>query len=371
MGIFEGAGIHGTEETRIAGQRRLARLRADVDPRRDRTVPAGRSRNPDLHRLTRPGRRSAANFLHMTWDSGARRLRPRPARARLAERTRRAYGGRPRPVRRVGRRAGPRARRRRATATCAATRPALSSRGRRARHGRPQARRDPRPLRLPRPHRAGRPEPGRPRLQPEAAAEAAAGADRRADAHSARADPGAHAAGAARPGDARARLLLRAALRGDRQPRHRLLRLRDRAAAGARQGLEGAAAAGRRAGPAGAAPLPASAAAARSPPIRASSALFLSKSGRRLSNSDVTRRLGLWVREAALAGGVSPHSLRHSLRDPPARGRRGSAYDPGAARPLLDLDHAGLHPGRRRPAARHLRGHAIPAHESQNPAERP
>jgi site-specific recombinase XerD len=42
-------------------------------------------------------------------------------------------------------------------------------------------------------------------------------------------------------------------------------------------------------------------------------ALFLSKSGRRLSNSDVTRRLGLWTREAALASGVSPHSLRHSF----------------------------------------------------------
>jgi len=42
-------------------------------------------------------------------------------------------------------------------------------------------------------------------------------------------------------------------------------------------------------------------------------ALFLSKSGRRLSNSDVTRRLGLWVHEAALAGGVSPHCLRHSF----------------------------------------------------------
>jgi site-specific recombinase XerD len=42
-------------------------------------------------------------------------------------------------------------------------------------------------------------------------------------------------------------------------------------------------------------------------------ALFLSKSGRRLSASDVTRRLALWVREAALAGGVSPHSLRHSF----------------------------------------------------------
>jgi site-specific recombinase XerD len=42
-------------------------------------------------------------------------------------------------------------------------------------------------------------------------------------------------------------------------------------------------------------------------------ALFLSKNGRRLSNSDVTRRLALWVREAALAAGVSPHALRHSF----------------------------------------------------------
>jgi integrase/recombinase XerC/integrase/recombinase XerD len=42
-------------------------------------------------------------------------------------------------------------------------------------------------------------------------------------------------------------------------------------------------------------------------------AMFLSKSGRRLSNSDVTRRLGLWTREAALAAGVSPHALRHSF----------------------------------------------------------
>jgi site-specific recombinase XerD len=42
-------------------------------------------------------------------------------------------------------------------------------------------------------------------------------------------------------------------------------------------------------------------------------ALFLSKSGRRLSSSDVTRRLGLWTREAALASGISPHSLRHSF----------------------------------------------------------
>jgi site-specific recombinase XerD len=46
---------------------------------------------------------------------------------------------------------------------------------------------------------------------------------------------------------------------------------------------------------------------------RGEPALFLSKSGRRLSNSDVTRRLGLWTREAAMAAGVSPHSLRHSF----------------------------------------------------------
>jgi integrase/recombinase XerC/integrase/recombinase XerD len=45
----------------------------------------------------------------------------------------------------------------------------------------------------------------------------------------------------------------------------------------------------------------------------AEQALFLSKSGRRLSNSDVTRRLGLWTREAALVAGISPHALRHSF----------------------------------------------------------
>jgi tyrosine recombinase XerC len=42
-------------------------------------------------------------------------------------------------------------------------------------------------------------------------------------------------------------------------------------------------------------------------------ALLLSKSGRRLSPSDVTRRLARWVGEAAIAGRVSPHALRHSF----------------------------------------------------------
>jgi site-specific recombinase XerD len=46
---------------------------------------------------------------------------------------------------------------------------------------------------------------------------------------------------------------------------------------------------------------------------RASAALFLSKSGRRLSTSDVRRRLAVWTRRAAVQAGVSPHTLRHSF----------------------------------------------------------
>jgi site-specific recombinase XerD len=42
-------------------------------------------------------------------------------------------------------------------------------------------------------------------------------------------------------------------------------------------------------------------------------ALFLSRNGRRLSTSDVRRRLRVQVRRAALQAGVSPHTLRHSF----------------------------------------------------------
>jgi site-specific recombinase XerD len=42
-------------------------------------------------------------------------------------------------------------------------------------------------------------------------------------------------------------------------------------------------------------------------------ALFLSKSGRRLSTSDVRRRLRAWARHARLPAGVHPHALRHSF----------------------------------------------------------
>src|SRR3954453_737465 len=42
-------------------------------------------------------------------------------------------------------------------------------------------------------------------------------------------------------------------------------------------------------------------------------ALFLSKSGKRLSTSDVRRRLRVWARHAAAHTGVHPHALRHSF----------------------------------------------------------
>ncbi len=42
-------------------------------------------------------------------------------------------------------------------------------------------------------------------------------------------------------------------------------------------------------------------------------ALFLSKTGRRLSTSDVRRRLRVWARHARAQGAVHPHALRHSF----------------------------------------------------------
>jgi integrase/recombinase XerC/integrase/recombinase XerD len=53
-------------------------------------------------------------------------------------------------------------------------------------------------------------------------------------------------------------------------------------------------------------------------PARVSDTLFLSKTGRTLSTSDVRRRLSLWVGRASAAGvrsldGISPHALRHSF----------------------------------------------------------
>lgn len=48
-------------------------------------------------------------------------------------------------------------------------------------------------------------------------------------------------------------------------------------------------------------------------PAAGEQSLFVSRRGRRLSPSDVRRRLEKWVREAAVAGRLSPHTLRHSF----------------------------------------------------------
>jgi site-specific recombinase XerD len=62
----------------------------------------------------------------------------------------------------------------------------------------------------------------------------------------------------------------------------------------------------RRAAPVGGRPGDASAAGA-------GEALFLSKTGRPLGTSDVRRRLKRWTARVGIAGGVSPHALRHSF----------------------------------------------------------
>jgi site-specific recombinase XerD len=49
------------------------------------------------------------------------------------------------------------------------------------------------------------------------------------------------------------------------------------------------------------------------PPASAERALFLSKSGRALGTSDVRRRLRVWTERAGVAGGATPHALRHSF----------------------------------------------------------
>ena len=48
-------------------------------------------------------------------------------------------------------------------------------------------------------------------------------------------------------------------------------------------------------------------------PAPSERALFVSRRGRRLSTSDVRRRLSKWVQETATAGHISPHTLRHSF----------------------------------------------------------
>ncbi len=53
--------------------------------------------------------------------------------------------------------------------------------------------------------------------------------------------------------------------------------------------------------------------AATAAPPGVSEPLFLSRSGRRLSTSDVRRRMRRWTKRASTAGEATPHSLRHSF----------------------------------------------------------
>ena len=84
-------------------------------------------------------------------------------------------------------------------------------------------------------------------------------------------------------------------------------------------------------------------------------ALFLSKSGRRLSTSRrpaPSARVGAARRHADRRAPARPASF---LRHPSARGRRGPESDPGDAGSRQHLDDPGLHSGRVRPASGGIR----------------
>ena len=105
------------------------------------------------------------------------------------------------------------------------------------------------------------------------------------------------------------------ARRGDREPRRRRASIPTPRSCGWRARAAGRASC-RPASPAGARWTTTCAAAAprsSQETDRPEPALFLSKTGRRLSTSDVRRRLRIATRRAALDAGVSPHTLRHSF----------------------------------------------------------
>ena len=89
------------------------------------------------------------------------------------------------------------------------------------------------------------------------------------------------------------------------------------------------------------------------PSLARAGALFLSKSDRRLSTSDVRRRLRVGRAGRDRRRSLTAHPAPQ-LRDAPAGRRRGPAQHPGAARARQRLDDAGIHSGRVREAEKRL-----------------
>ena len=346
MGIFDGAGIHGTEEIGSLGTRRLARLRPDGDPRRGRALRPGRRRHADLHRrkpqeARSPLRRTQAVGMEMRTRPGPG-TRPcsafdRALKARgMAEQTRRAYGVDLEQFADLGAAAWPRARRpgrhrdvRRYAAGCrrgAASKTTVARKLAAIRSLLPTTSS----------HRArSRPNP----------ADLVASPKR--DAYLPR---------VLKPGEVAALL--------ERIPASTPLELRDRAmfelaySAGLRceeivnldladldsdgeelrvlgKGAKDAHPAGRASRPGARSSATSSAArAALAARSRVEPALFLSKTGRRLSTSDVRRRLSALGPQGGPGPAGLPSLPASLVCNPSARGRGRSAGDPGTARPF-------------------------------------
>ena len=378
MGIYAGAGIHGTDDVGSLGTRRLARLHADGGPGRDRALRPGRRRHPDLHRLRSPGQRQAREPAG--GEPATCRMTAMPAA--VAERARGEPGLGAALERLRPRAAHPRRRRRRpcgpTAATCSSSRAWATARGL-----------EPGDARLSRPARlrrgALRAAAGASRASPASSPPtrslfdhlvATGGSRRRTrptccrrpkrdsrlprvlgrDEVAALLDriPAADAARGPRPGAVRARLLVRPALprrssswtsatstsTSETRARHRQGRARRgwcRSASPlsgrSSRYLETAAPRAR---------------AGRATSRRCSSPAAAAGSRRPTSAAGCES----WVREAARRRADLAAHPAPLVRHPPARGRRRPALDPGAARPRERLDDPDLHPGRALAAAR-------------------